>query len=377
MDDIKKFYIPDWLKDRFTLLEDTFFKINSNITVQNKTQKNMFHRIVNETCLLSDIIDIDFAINKVAIISTSWTPQLLFNYQGIKFNISNKFWEGIVFDGDVILEVTRTIYNTFNPNYMTFIILPKNYDLDENYFNDDNPLIIYPIECKNAKSKIHTLTENSCIIDNNSNNTIITFIEGGVYFLPNCMNNTYYHPYAEVIANKLKCNVISFRYDNQNNYAPKLGLKGYPPLTYNNLETVDYIKTVLKTKLNKTKKLYTMSWCLGVYDALAVGEQLECNAVFTFDYFLSNINTSNVFYSYFEPDEKELNNKPIGKHVPIDSVIISDGQIGDINLSNTKLVDNNKNAKFKTITHSEILKPASNTLEMCLMNKYPFFKNYI
>jgi len=376
MDNIKKFYIPNWLNERHNILEDIFFKIPPNTTVKNKDHDNMFHRIVNESCSLSDILDIDFAVNKVAIISTSWTPQLLFNYDGIKFNTSHIFWEGIVFDKNVLLEINRTIYNSLNPSYMTFIVLPKDYKLDAYYFDEINPLVECPIKCTTEKFKQLkydcTFTKNSCIINNNSSVTVITFIEGGAYFLPNGMQNMYFHPYAEAIANRLKCNVISLRYDNQNNYAPKLGIKGYPPLTYSNAETVDYIKTILRTKLQRTKKIYTMSWCLGVYDALSVGEQLECNSVWTFDYFLSNIKTNNVFYSYFEPDEKELANKTIGTTIPIEGLVLDEKH----NYLNINLIAKNKHAKFNTICSLD-MKPANNTLEMCLIKKYPFFEKYI
>jgi len=305
----------------------------------------------------------------------------LFNYKGIKFNTSHRFWEGIVFEENVLLEITRTVYGMLNPSYMTFVVLPKDYKLDDYYFNKVNPLVKYPIECtveKFEKLKYdYTFTETSCIINNNSNVTVIIFVEGGVYFLPDTMQNMYFHPYAEIIANRLKCNVISFRHDNQNNYACKFGIKGYPPLTYSNLETVDYIKTILRTKLQQTKKLYTMSWCLGVYDALSVGEQLECNSVWTFDFFLSNIKTNNVFYSYFESNEKELADKTIGKTVPIDGLILDDEASIKNWYLNIDLVTENKYAKFRTIHHSDVTKPASNTLEMCLTKNYPFFEKYI
>ena len=377
---LRKYFIPDWLNERHKILEDVFFNIQPNTTVKNETHDNMFHRIVNESCSLSDILDIDFTVNNVAVTSTSWTPQLLYNYDGVKFNASNKFWEGIVFDKDVLLEVNRSVHNTFNPNYLTFVIVPKDFYLEHLYFDEGNPVIEYPIKCtaENATNRDDcTFTENSCIINNqyNTNNdvTVITFVEGGAYFMPDTMQNTYFHPYAGVIAHRLRCNVISLRYDNQNNYAPKFGIKGYPPLTHSNTETVDYIKSILNTKLQQTKKIYTMSWCLGVYDALSVGEQLECDSVWTFDYFLSNLKTNNVFYSYFEPDEKELADRTIGTTVPVDGLVLD----MKTNYRNIELVAKNQYAKFNTIHASRIPNKSNSTLEMSLAKKHPFFEKYV
>jgi len=370
------FIFGDWLQYRNQLLTDVFFKLEKDITVKNIINDySVFHRTITKTCFLSEIVNVNFDTEKVAILFTSFTPQLIFEQFGKKFIISNQnFSDSIVFNNDVRLNIIPTKYQLLTPVYATFFIIPKKVKLEKYEY-----LREYPIKTFFKKENNVIYQNNSCIIDNNSENTVIFFIDGGMYLLNNVMENLNCYPYVSYFAKKYKCNCIGIRHDNPNNWSLKFGLKGYPPLTSNSEETVDYLKSVLKKFLPKTKKLYTLSWCLGNYDALNIGEKLNCNSIWLFDFFICNLLSIPLYTSFFENTEKKLLEEIIGKTAKVDNVIFSgDSAIGKANNINIDILKQfNSQINVKKMIPSELIKPAHNLLEMCIFDKVNFFSRYL
>jgi len=155
--------------------------------------------------------------------------------------------------------------------------------------------------------------ENFLVINNNSKNTLILINENSILSSPKGMV-TDWHPMAELIATKYKCNVIGVRY-HYNYIDYKLGFSGHFPTTSNSDEDVSMIQNLLKNKLPKTKNLVCAGYCFGQTTALTLGFKLGITNIHIWDGFHHNIWKDKRAKWLFTPDEQIDLNFSIGKYL--------------------------------------------------------------
>ena len=365
---IGEIFNANWLLLRHKLMHDYFLQMLPNITKENTKYKNTYHRIITQDTTIGNIIDIDFNIYDVIFLSTTLTPSLYIEYNDVTYHTSHEYHEGIVITSNIKFVTTKDYFN-----YCTFIKIPKS--LHTSKF----PFVEYPTIMSHEKNKRpnYTYHDNCLIVDNNSNNTLILFIEGGMYY-QNFMYNTYYHPYVDVLSKRYQCNIISFRHHSVNELTYHFGITGYPPLTNSMTETHDYIKHILQTVLQTTRMVYTLGWCASVYTALTMGERLESD-VFLFDRIITTLaldeydtHTSGAVAN-IKYDRK---NDIVGTTATIHGLLLNeDSDLPLNNAQNIEHISSNEKAIFTYIDSSALPKRFSNSLDYFISND--MFKKYI
>ena len=372
-DKIGEIFNENWFLLRHKLMHDYFLQMSPNITKENTEYENTYHRIITQDTTVGNIIDIDFNIYDVIFLSTTLTPSLYIEYHGVLYHTSYEYHEGIVITADDIKFVTTSFSMVRQLNYCTFIKIPKSSHTSKFHF------IKYPTIMSHKKSKRQNYTyhDNCLIVDNDSDKTLISFIEGGMYY-QDFMNNTYYHPYVDVLSKRLKWNIISFRYCSVNNLNFHFGITGFPPLTNSMAETHDYIKHILQTVLQKTRKVYTLGWCASVYSALTIGEQLE-SEVFLFDRIMTSLELGEYdthTYGAIANIKYDRKNDVVGTTATIHGLLLNeDSDLPFNNAQNLEHISLNENAIFTYVNRCDIPKRFSNCLDYFISKN--MFKKYI
>ena len=143
-------------------------------------------------------------------------------------------------------------------------------------------------------------------------------------------------------------------------------------------ETHDYIKHILQTVLQKTRKAYTLGWCASVYSALTIGEQLE-SEVFLFDRIMTSLELGEYdthTYGAIANIKYDRKNDVVGTTATIHGLLLNeDSDLPFNNAQNLEHISFNENAIFTYIDRSDIPKRFSNCLDYFISKN--MFKKYI